>query len=288
MGELQAELNRLAGTTGLDAQGAANVYAGTSGFDLVGALNVAAGTAHLELQGVLNALAGTTGLGPNAAASAILAESYETIVGTHLSSSFSDADATSYETASITPTAGSLGLVAVASRTSGTAPIPTVTGCDLTWVQVATSSSAATRRLTVLRALGTPTTGALTISFGADSQLSGAWSIAEFAGVDTSGANGAGAVVQSVTNTGTATSGSVTLAAFERSANATYGAFGFQANETANAGNGFNKLGQGSAATPALTAMSEWRNDTDTSVDAAWTTSVIWHGIAIEIRAAEA
>lgn len=71
MGELQAELNRLAGTTGLDAQGAANVYAGTTGLDLVGALNAKAGnTERRELAGVLNQLAGTTGLGVNAAAAA--------------------------------------------------------------------------------------------------------------------------------------------------------------------------------------------------------------------------
>lgn len=37
---LAAELNRLAGTTGLDEQGAANVYASTTGLATVGALNI--------------------------------------------------------------------------------------------------------------------------------------------------------------------------------------------------------------------------------------------------------
>lgn len=55
--ELQATLNRLAGTTGLDAQGAANVIAGTTSLDLVGALNAKAGTDGLELNGVCKALA---------------------------------------------------------------------------------------------------------------------------------------------------------------------------------------------------------------------------------------
>ena len=71
---LVKSLNRIAGTTGLDAAGAANAYAGTSGLGLVGALNVAAGNtlpAYKELQGVLNQLAGTTGLGVDAAAAAI-------------------------------------------------------------------------------------------------------------------------------------------------------------------------------------------------------------------------
>ena len=71
---LVKSMNRIAGTTGLDAAGAANAYAGTSGLGLVGALNVAAGNtlpAYKELQGVLNQLAGTTGLGVDAAAAAI-------------------------------------------------------------------------------------------------------------------------------------------------------------------------------------------------------------------------
>lgn len=81
MATLQYEMNRLAGTLvngvpSLDAQGAANVWAGTTGLSLVGALNVQAGNTlpnYRELQGVLNQLAGTSGLGPDAAATAIVA-----------------------------------------------------------------------------------------------------------------------------------------------------------------------------------------------------------------------
>lgn len=74
--ELQHSLNVLAGTTGLDAQGAANVwcgYAGAGKLDLVAALNSKAQTRGLELAGVLNRLAGTSGLEVNAAAAAIVA-----------------------------------------------------------------------------------------------------------------------------------------------------------------------------------------------------------------------
>lgn len=77
MAELQAELQRLSGTT-LDAQGACNVWinnpAPNDQIELVGCLNTKAGLARanwLALQGVLNYLAGTTGLGPNGAAAAI-------------------------------------------------------------------------------------------------------------------------------------------------------------------------------------------------------------------------
>lgn len=58
--DLPAELNRLAGTTGLDAAGAANALAGTDDLELVGALNVAAGTTGRELNGALHALTGNT------------------------------------------------------------------------------------------------------------------------------------------------------------------------------------------------------------------------------------
>lgn len=68
---LTYNMNRLAGTDGLAAQGAANVWAGTDGLSLVGALNVKNGTTGLALQGVLNALAGTEGLGVDAASSEI-------------------------------------------------------------------------------------------------------------------------------------------------------------------------------------------------------------------------
>lgn len=57
MSELAAELNRLAGTIDLDAQGAANVLAGTTQVDLVKALNLIAGTTGLEFNGAVKAVA---------------------------------------------------------------------------------------------------------------------------------------------------------------------------------------------------------------------------------------
>ena len=59
-----AILNVKAGTSGLDATGAANVAAGTSGLSLVGALNVLNESSGLDFGGVCNALAGTEGLAP--------------------------------------------------------------------------------------------------------------------------------------------------------------------------------------------------------------------------------
>ncbi len=61
-----AELNRLAGTTGVADQGAANLYAGTSGVGVLRALNLKADanrqpTEYKGLNAICNELAGTSG-----------------------------------------------------------------------------------------------------------------------------------------------------------------------------------------------------------------------------------
>lgn len=55
--DLPATLNLLAGTVGLDAQGAANQLADTTNLDLLAALNIAAGTVGLEMNAAVRALA---------------------------------------------------------------------------------------------------------------------------------------------------------------------------------------------------------------------------------------
>ena len=61
--DIQGVLNAMAGTTGLDERGAANVLAGLApphDLDLVAALNVAAGTSGLAFNAVCNDLANIT------------------------------------------------------------------------------------------------------------------------------------------------------------------------------------------------------------------------------------
>jgi hypothetical protein len=58
---LQRELNRLAGTSGIEAQRVANILAGTTGKELLFALNVIAGTAGRELNGTLKLIATQNG-----------------------------------------------------------------------------------------------------------------------------------------------------------------------------------------------------------------------------------
>ena len=50
----QREINRLAGTSGVEAQRAANILAGTTGKELLFCLNKIAGTSGKEFNGVVN------------------------------------------------------------------------------------------------------------------------------------------------------------------------------------------------------------------------------------------
>jgi hypothetical protein len=214
------------------------------------------------------------------------------IAFTHLETTGSTTDATSFTTGSVTPTADRLQLLAVVNTKSSTATLPTVSGDGLTWVQVATCTydSSTAKRLTLFRALGaSPSTGSLTIDFGGTTQTGIGWSWVEVSGTDTSGTNGSGAIVQAVCGTeATTATPSVTLSAFGNAANATYGAFGIGTNPTCTAGTGFTKAGSFSHTTPASAICSEYQTANDTSVDLTWSASNTGLGIGVEIKDATA
>ena len=207
-----------------------------------------------------------------------------------LTSSSSATNGTVFTSASITPGANRLVLLSVEGDTvSGGGFTLTVMGNGLTWVLVAKSAVHNTFNEThVYRAMGaSPSAGAITMT--SDVTLDTlAWSVAEFDGVDTSGTNGSGAVVQSNTNASdSASSLTVTLGAFGSADNATYGAFGAGTTPaTWTAGTGFTEIhdvGQEFAS-----ISSEWRVDNDTSVDATASGTTGLGGVAIEIKAAAA
>ena len=213
------------------------------------------------------------------------------ITEANLTSAADTTDATSWTTASITPTTNRLVLAAICNSRATSPTLPTLSGCGLTWVQVATVAYVSdTRRLTLFRALGaSPTSGALTIDFAGVTQSAAGWVISEYDGIDTSGTDGSAAIVQSVTDNsgaGVGTTASATLAAFGAAENATFGMFNVNNASGFTAGSGFaeggdvNVSGLGSL-------MAEWRNDNDTSVDATMT-SGNWGAIAAEIKAAPA
>lgn len=201
------------------------------------------------------------------------------VSATSLTGGASDTDGTSFSTASVSPTGDRLVLLAVElSLISSAADVtePTISGNGLTWVAVASvlhwpDATNWFSKLYVFRAMGaSPSTGAISITT-TETMDSVAWSVAEFANVDTGGTNGSAAVVQSATNAAAATNTvTATLAAFATTDNATYGAFGGGEGSTPpawTAGTGFTEINEGNASLYA-SAMSQFRNDNDTTVDA--------------------
>lgn len=215
------------------------------------------------------------------------------IIATNKDSGSNDSTVSSQTTNSVAFQNNRLYLVTVTARSNGTPTISGITGGGITWVQIGSTSTAAPF-VAVYRGLVTSgaTTGALTITLGA-SCTSNKWAIDEFQNVDTTGTNGSGAIVQSasVLNHAAATSGSITLAAFgDATNNAAWGFFSHnQGSETStiDPDSGWAALANnGTAVTPAVSTMTEWKLGQDLSVDASWATSGAWAGWAAEIKAA--
>ena len=201
-----------------------------------------------------------------------------------------------YATASITPTANNLVLAWVTNTKASTPDTPTLSGNGLTWVQVATVTwgtiATPTARTTLFRAMGAaPSTGGVTISFGGLAQTGAAWSIVQFNGVDTSGTNGSGAIVQSVTgrtdNASAAAGLSITLAALGNAANASAGGFSNMVNlaTSISAGAGYTVSAGASYATPTTSIRSEWRIPGATTVSVTQSAISNIGGIAVEVKA---
>jgi hypothetical protein len=139
-----------------------------------------------------------------------------------VTSGFKTVDATSADTASVTPAALQPLYLFVGSSAAAAATTPTATGNGLTWTQVLTHlNGAGNRRLTVFRAAGAaPSAGVVTADFGVQTQTTVCWVLVQFVLANTSGTHGSGATVQSTSNAfGTATTGNLTLAAFEHANN---------------------------------------------------------------------
>jgi hypothetical protein len=131
-----------------------------------------------------------------------------------------------------------------------------------------------------------PTSGMVTITFGV-AQTGCAWSIIQLTGVDISGTNGSGAVVQWNTNGGAGvTSLTVNLSAFGDPGNATAGGFATNLNAAASAGTGFTYIMGAGYSNPTTHIDTEWRSTNDTSVDMSFPSSADALGIGVEVRAA--
>jgi hypothetical protein len=201
-----------------------------------------------------------------------------------------DQNDTSYTTASISPGANRLLILAVdATPSDGTAVAPTVTGNGLTWVEFGAGGEYGTsdRAVWLFRAMGaSPSAGAVTMDYGAVNQTNTNWSINEFTDVDTTGTNGSGAIVQTVKDLSSTSGTSVTvnLAALGSANNMAFGAFSHAAAEAKTVGSGFTALSNTGNITPSISLMCEYQLNV-TTVDASWSTNQARGVIAVEIKA---
>ena len=198
---------------------------------------------------------------------------------------------TVYTTASISPAPNTLITVAVLGHRAYGAVSPTLSGGGMsTWTQVASVDfdvvGTPLRRLTVFRAMSAaPGSGPLTITFSGNvSNVQ--WIVSQWNGVDQSGTNGAGAIVQASSAAADAVNGlTKTLAAFGSANNVAYGVFGVNSNVLAiTPGAGFTELAeQPSGESTPGDLFAEWAVNSP-AISATWTSK---HGavLGIEIKA---
>jgi hypothetical protein len=217
------------------------------------------------------------------------------LVFTHLTSGTATASS-SPATASITPTANSLVLLSVsvydaAARTQNI-PIPTVTGCSLTWVLVGEVpyDNSGTDRSSVFtfRAMGSsPSSGTVTMSFG-ETEAEIAWTVSEISGASRSGTNGSGALAQIGTAAfaDASSSGTVTLNTFQSASNAAWGVFSVQKSGTLTftPGSGFSQLG--TTQQNGTNSIAAEYQIADSDPNASWSATTLFRSGAVGVEVA--
>jgi len=198
-------------------------------------------------------------------------------------------------TASIAPAANALVTVAVLGHHGPTASAsPTLTGGGMAaWTRVATVTfddlTAARKRVSIYRALSpSPGSGPLKITFGS-AQANCQWIVSQWRGVETSGSNGANAIVQAGSARANSVSGMVVrLGAFADSRNVAYGVFGVRKTTAGvTPGAGFTEIAErASGETPPSDLQAEWSAG-DNTIDAKWS-SLRAAGLGLEIKVARA
>jgi hypothetical protein len=269
----------------LAATGTGNTLSGGGTTNSSGA---ATGTlsSTVEETKIVSATAGGTAITQTASVTVAPAGSGGTITQSLLTSGHNVNNLKVYTTGSIAPAPNAL--VTVAVLTHGTAPSPTLTGGGMaSWTVIGTISyNGDLDRLTIYRALSSaPGSGPITIT---SSVTVGncQWIVSQWSGVDVSGTNGSGAIVQEASNSGTSVSGlSVALAPFSSSKNAAYGAFGVATyTQVVTAGSGFTTIdGQPSGESVVGYLFAEWAINL-TPINAVWS-SKSGGGIGVEIKA---
>ena len=208
----------------------------------------------------------------------------------------SSSNANNYTTGSWTPVANRLYLLAIASSGTFRTVSSFTDGTGLNWVSVATTGAFNTSyNISVYRAMKASGLGSGTTQVTLSGTASrGSIVITEFNGVDTSGTDGSGAVVQSATNilASAGTSLTVTLSSGIGAGNATFGAIStnLSVDTGISPGSGYTELQDRHVQTVASEAQeveTEYNLTGSTTVD--WThTSSTSGGVGVEVAAAAA
>jgi Big-like domain-containing protein/invasin-like protein len=197
-----------------------------------------------------------------------------------------------FTTASIAPAPNALVTVAVLThQASAAAPSPTLTGGGMTgWTVVASiayNGATPLDRLTIFRAMSaSPGSGPITITSSV-TVSNCQWIVSQWSGVDQSGTNGSGAIVQTASASGSAvTTLTAALAAFGSANDVAYGAFGAaSATAVITAGSGFTTISQQPSGESSVGDLfAEWALNKP-AVTASWP-SLNAGALGVEIKAA--
>src|SRR2546421_231112 len=198
---------------------------------------------------------------------------------------WSPSGANSYATGSWTPpTSGLLVLFVGDEVGSGTPNQPTVSGNSVAWAAIKTIN-VGFNRFTLFGANSAGSAaGATTVDFAGQSQSGIEASFFHVTNVDLSGGVAA-AFVQTPTGSGTAGSGSITLASPGNSANRPVSGWFHAAQEGTNPRANWAEADDGNHNNPGTGVESQWRSDAfETTASASWSTSSAWLGIAAELK----
>ena len=204
--------------------------------------------------------------------------------------SFSVTDATSYATASFTPTAGAIIFVLVNSRNATVVPAaPTVTraGGAETFTQIDSAAGwvANRTRLTLFKSsAAAASAGAITFDFSGVTQTQCSWIVVEQTGQDTTTPT-----LNNDNSIGSGTTGSLTFAAFGDAVN-NYGIAGY-AHQTVedivpDTGNSWAESAQVDSSEQGICIALHYRAGEDTTPTATWATSQSWGAVGCEVAAA--
>ena len=204
---------------------------------------------------------------------------------------------TSFNTASVSPGGSRLILVSIhayISTGSAQPAAPAVTGNGITYTLEKSQSvdASGVDRATLFEFRGmaaSPSAGAITISFGAVTMTRCQWVVEEVDGVDTSGTNGSGAIVQSagVTTASGATSASVDFGFPMAAGNSAYAAFGHQVQEAKTPRTNWTESADVTVVSLA-SLQTQYIIGTDTAGSASWATGSRAGAIVLELVDASA